>query len=199
MVHHSRESGNSSNIQASKVTAVSSLSERNARPGAMLSTFCIPAGLSGTCSAARGCIVDGLFPPSVFLRSKCDIPLRGFATVTAGPPFLRDVLSSALASSAKQPRLANLSAWRSARAAARPKQTNGMPIPPASGRGDKSSRWRWHLDEVFVKTNGERHYLSRAINHEGEELESVVTKIRDKKAASKFLRKPCAGTVDRRP
>jgi transposase-like protein len=23
----------------------------------------------------------------------------------------------------------------------------------------KSSRWRWHLDEVFVKINGERHYL----------------------------------------
>jgi putative transposase len=25
--------------------------------------------------------------------------------------------------------------------------------------GMRSSRWRWHLDEVFVKTNGERHYL----------------------------------------
>ncbi len=31
--------------------------------------------------------------------------------------------------------------------------------------GMKSSRWRWHLDETFVKINGERHYLWRAIDH----------------------------------
>lgn len=55
--------------------------------------------------------------------------------------------------------------------------------------GMKSSRWRWHLDEVFVKINGERHYLWRAVDHEGEVLESFVTKTRDKKAALKFLKK----------
>ena len=49
--------------------------------------------------------------------------------------------------------------------------------------------WRWHLDEVFVKINGERHYLWRAVDHEGEVLESYVTKRRDRKAALKFLRK----------
>jgi putative transposase len=32
--------------------------------------------------------------------------------------------------------------------------------------------WRWHLDEVFVRINGERHYLWRAVDHEGEVLES---------------------------
>ena len=53
----------------------------------------------------------------------------------------------------------------------------------------KSSRWRWHLDEVFVKINGERHYLWGAVDHEGEVLESFVTKTRDKKAALKFLKK----------
>ena len=53
----------------------------------------------------------------------------------------------------------------------------------------KSSHWRWHLDEMFVKINGERHYLWRAVDHEGEVLESFVTKTRDKKAALKFLRK----------
>jgi len=53
----------------------------------------------------------------------------------------------------------------------------------------RSSRWRWHLDEVFVKINGERHYLWRAVDHEGEVLESFVTKTRDKKAALKFLKK----------
>lgn len=31
---------------------------------------------------------------------------------------------------------------------------------------------RWHLDEVFVKINGELHYLWRAVDHEGEVLES---------------------------
>ena len=55
--------------------------------------------------------------------------------------------------------------------------------------GMKSSSWRWHLDEMFVKINGERHYLWRAFDHEGEVLESYVTKTRDKKAALKFLKK----------
>ncbi len=53
----------------------------------------------------------------------------------------------------------------------------------------RSSHWRWHLDEVFVKINGERHYLWRAVDHEGEVLESFVTKRRDKNAALKFLKK----------
>jgi putative transposase len=51
------------------------------------------------------------------------------------------------------------------------------------------SHWRWHLDEVFVKINGEGHYLWRAVDHEGEAHESFVTKRRDKKAALKFLKK----------
>ena len=38
------------------------------------------------------------------------------------------------------------------------------------------SNWQWHLDEVFVKINGERHYLWRAVDHEGEVLESYVSK-----------------------
>jgi len=40
-----------------------------------------------------------------------------------------------------------------------------------------------------VKINGVKHYLWRAVDHEGEILESFVTKTRDKKAALKFLRK----------
>jgi putative transposase len=50
-------------------------------------------------------------------------------------------------------------------------------------------QWLWHLDEVFVKINGERHYLWRTADHEGEVLESFIAKQRDKKAAFKFLRK----------
>ena len=49
------------------------------------------------------------------------------------------------------------------------------------------SNWQWHLDEVFVKTNGRRFYLWRAVDHEGEVLESFVTKLHDKQAALKFL------------
>ena len=50
------------------------------------------------------------------------------------------------------------------------------------------SNWQWHLDEVFVKINGETHYLWRAVDHEGEVLESYVTKRRDRKAALKFYK-----------
>jgi putative transposase len=42
---------------------------------------------------------------------------------------------------------------------------------------------------MFVKINGETHYLWRAVDHEGEVLESFVSKRRDRKAALKFLRK----------
>ena len=51
------------------------------------------------------------------------------------------------------------------------------------------SNWQWHLDEVFVKINGKTHYLWRSVDHEGEVLESYVTKRRDRKAALKFLKK----------
>ena len=51
------------------------------------------------------------------------------------------------------------------------------------------SKWKWHVDEVFVKVNGKRHYLWRAVDHEGEVLEAVVTKRRNKAAALKFLKK----------
>lgn len=49
--------------------------------------------------------------------------------------------------------------------------------------------WRWHLDEVYVKINGEMHYLWRAVDLEGEVLESYVTKTRDKHAALRFMKK----------
>jgi putative transposase len=68
------------------------------------------------------------------------------------------------------------------------------------------SNWRWHVDELFVKINGEHRYLWRAVDHEGEVLEAVVTKRRDKSAALKLLRKlmkrygrPKAIVTDRLP
>lgn len=49
--------------------------------------------------------------------------------------------------------------------------------------------WRWHLDEMYAKINGETHYLWRAVDHEGEVLESFVTKKRNKSAALAFMKK----------
>ena len=51
------------------------------------------------------------------------------------------------------------------------------------------THWRWHLDEVYVRINGEMRYLWRAVDHEGEVLESFVTKERDRAAALKFIKK----------
>ena len=56
-------------------------------------------------------------------------------------------------------------------------------------RGMSGSPWRWHLDEVFVKINGEQRYLWRAVDHEGEVLDVFVTIRRDKAAALRFLKR----------
>ncbi len=50
-------------------------------------------------------------------------------------------------------------------------------------------QWRWHLDEVFVRINGDTYYLWRAVDHEGEVLEAYVSKKRDRKAALRFLKR----------
>ena len=55
--------------------------------------------------------------------------------------------------------------------------------------GLPSSNWKWHLDEFFVKINREIYYLWRAVDHEGEFLESYVAKKRDRKVALKFMKK----------
>ena len=48
---------------------------------------------------------------------------------------------------------------------------------------------RWHLDEVFVLINGKRMYLWRAVDSEGEVLDILVQRRRDKRAALKLMRK----------
>jgi putative transposase len=59
------------------------------------------------------------------------------------------------------------------------------------------SQWRWHLDEVFVRINGETHYLWRAVDHEGEVLEVFATKRWDRMAALKFIKRAMSrpGTI----
>jgi putative transposase len=52
---------------------------------------------------------------------------------------------------------------------------------------------RWHLDEVFLKINGRLHYLWRAVDQDGDVLDILVQRRRDKKAAKKFFRKLLKG------
>jgi putative transposase len=49
--------------------------------------------------------------------------------------------------------------------------------------------WQWHLDEMYVKLNGGMVYLWRAVDQEGEILQSYITKTRDKDAARRFMKK----------
>src|ERR1700688_581335 len=48
---------------------------------------------------------------------------------------------------------------------------------------------RWHLDEMVVRIAGKHMYLWRAVDHEGEVLEILVQRRRDKRAAVKLMRK----------
>ena len=48
---------------------------------------------------------------------------------------------------------------------------------------------RWHLDEMVVRIAGKRMYLWRAVDHEGEVLDILVQRRRDKRAALRLLRK----------
>jgi putative transposase len=52
------------------------------------------------------------------------------------------------------------------------------------------THWKWHLDDIYVKINGDLHYLWRSVDHEGEVLESFASKTRDKAAALKFIKRP---------
>ncbi len=65
----------------------------------------------------------------------------------------------------------------------------------ANGLRHKSRRPgdRWHLDEVFLKINGRLHYLWRAVDQDGDVLDIMVQRRRDKKAAKKFFRKLLKG------
>src|SRR5246127_4261778 len=48
---------------------------------------------------------------------------------------------------------------------------------------------RWHLDEMVARIAGERMYLWRAVDHEGEVLDLLVQRRRDSRAALRLMRK----------
>jgi putative transposase len=65
----------------------------------------------------------------------------------------------------------------------------------------------WHLDEMFVSIGGRQMYLWRAVDAEGEVLDILVQAKRDKRAATRLMRKlmrkyamrPSALVTDRLP
>lgn len=52
---------------------------------------------------------------------------------------------------------------------------------------------KWHLDEVFLKINGQTSYLWRAVDQDGNVLDILVQSRRNKAAAKKFFRKLLKG------
>ena len=54
-------------------------------------------------------------------------------------------------------------------------------------------RDKWHMDEMFIQINGTPHYLWRAVDQNGNDLDILVQKNRDKRAAKRFFRKLLKG------
>jgi putative transposase len=52
---------------------------------------------------------------------------------------------------------------------------------------------KWHLDEVFLTIHGERHDLWRTVDQDGNILDILVQRRRDKTAAKRFFRKLLKG------
>ncbi|MET9603161.1 IS6 family transposase, partial [Streptomyces sp. NPDC006459] len=52
-----------------------------------------------------------------------------------------------------------------------------------------AARRQWHLDEVFIKIDGVRKYLWRAVDQDGNVLDILVQNRRDKASARRFFRR----------
>ncbi len=64
---------------------------------------------------------------------------------------------------------------------------------PTNSADDGRPGDKWHLDEVFLKINGQQHYLWRAVDQDGNVLDIPVQSRRNKAAAKKFFRKLLKG------
>ena len=51
----------------------------------------------------------------------------------------------------------------------------------------------WHLDEVFIRINGQQRYLWRAVDQDGDVIDILVQPHRDQRAAERFFRKLLRG------
>jgi transposase-like protein len=52
---------------------------------------------------------------------------------------------------------------------------------------------RWHLDEVFIRINGQQQYLCRAVDQDGDVIDILVQRYRDQRAAERFFRRLLRG------
>jgi transposase-like protein len=68
-------------------------------------------------------------------------------------------------------------------------QTFGPAIARELRRSRPAPDSRWHLDEMVVRIAGKRMYLWRAVDHEGEILDMLVQRSRNKAAALRLMRK----------
>jgi putative transposase len=68
---------------------------------------------------------------------------------------------------------------------------------PAYARKFKNRQGRlgdtWHINEVFVMIQGERHYLWRAVDQDGDVLDILVQRRRNQQAAERFFRRLLKG------
>ena len=62
-------------------------------------------------------------------------------------------------------------------------------IEKAFRKNKKRTGNRWRLDETYIKIKGERKYLYRAVDKQGDTIDFLLTAKRDKKAARRFLNK----------
>jgi len=51
----------------------------------------------------------------------------------------------------------------------------------------------WHLDEVFIRINGQQQYLWRAVDQDGDVIDILVQSRRDQRAAERFFRRLMRG------
>jgi putative transposase len=72
-------------------------------------------------------------------------------------------------------------------------QKFGQPYANALRRRRPRPGDKWHLDEVFITIDGQTHYLWRAVDQDGEILDILVQRRRNKTAAKKFFRKLLKG------
>ena len=65
--------------------------------------------------------------------------------------------------------------------------------PGRSGRRQGRLGDTWHLDELFVTIQGQRQYLWRAVDQDGDVIDILVQPHRDQHAAERFFRKLMKG------
>ena len=62
-------------------------------------------------------------------------------------------------------------------------------------RHPRPCRGPWHVDETYLRVDGQWRYLYRAVDGAGQTIDFLLSAKRDKQAAKRFFRKASAGTT----